>query len=369
MEDGNTLITVALDTMGDFGPAPVAEGAWRAVASDPSLKVELVGPPELLEQTVAELASRPELASLDLEGTVRSRIAVVPATQVIGMGEHPVEAVRGKPDSSLMVAVGRVESGKADALVSPGNTGAVMAGATFRWGRFPGIERPALGVALPNRRGSRTLLVDAGANVDCRPLHLLQFAVMGYAYAVAVLGVPEPRVGLLNVGAEPGKGNEVSRKAWTLLSHAGVPFRGNVEGMDIWSGEVEVVVCDGFVGNVVLKSAEGLAETLSSLLQDLSRRPWPGTPGGRGDSEPGAMSALGQLVREAFRPFDWAEHGAAPLLGLNGIGFVAHGRSNARAIQQALHQAVRAVRGRVLDHLAAVLPRAISANHEGVQNQ
>lgn len=342
--NGEVSVKVALDTMGgDLGPAATVEGAWRALAAEPRLEIELVGPTDILEETLAAVVARPEVQALaEPRESIMARLSYVDAREVVDMGDHPVEVLRRKPRSTLMVAVERVAQGEAQAVVSPGNTGAVMAAALFRLGRFPGIDRPALGITLPNRRRGHTLLVDVGANVDCRPVHLVQFAAMGYAYARGVLGVPEPRIGLLSVGSEAAKGNEAVRKANEMLSASQLPFVGNVEGMDVWNGSTDVVVCDGFAGNVLIKSAEGLVETLMALIGPAL--------GSAGDAH--AHTGL----REVLKPFDWTEHGAAPLLGLNGIGLVAHGRSNARAIEQAVRKAVLAVRGRVLEQLGRALP-------------
>ncbi|MBE3577362.1 MAG: phosphate acyltransferase PlsX [Limnochordales bacterium] len=337
-------VRVALDTMGgDLGPAAVVEGAWRALVADTRLEIALVGPTDLLQETLATVLARAETITGDLpRESIMSRLSCVEARDVVTMDDHPVEALRRKPRSTLMVTVEQVAEGKADAFVSAGNTGAVMAAALFRLGRFPGIDRPALGISLPNQRRGYTLLVDAGANVDCRPVHLLQFAVMGYAYARGVMGIANPRIGLLSVGSEPAKGSEAVRKANEMLAGSQLPFIGNVEGMDVWNGSVDVVVCDGFVGNVLIKSAEGLVETLLALLGPIL-----------GNASTG-QAPSGLL--EALKPFDWTEHGAAPLLGLNGIGLVAHGRSNARAIEQAVRKAVLAVRGSVLEQLERALP-------------
>ncbi|MBE3582888.1 MAG: phosphate acyltransferase PlsX [Limnochordaceae bacterium] len=348
----NQATRIVLDAMGgDRAPAVPVQAAWLAAAR--GLEVELVGPQEILEQRLQEVrAASAQLTPGKDAADIATHLQIVPASEWITMDEHPVEALRRKPQASLLVAARRVAADpQKAALVSAGNTGAVLAATLFTWKRLPGIERPALGTFLPTARGGRTLLVDAGANVDCRPLQLVQFAAMGWAF-VQALGVSQPAgIGLLNIGAEPGKGNEVAQKTFLVLQSSGLPFAGNVEGMDVWSGKVAVVVCDGFVGNVLIKSAEGLVDALLRVLSHAG----PGQVRTPADSPAGSGTGHWSSVLQAF---DWNEIGGAPLLGLNGVGIVAHGRSSPKALLAAMELADRLVRealparlGEALDNL------------------
>jgi len=282
------------------------------------LEVFLVGPQQLLKKELARY------------GTPKG-VHVVDAPEVVGMDDPPTAPVRGKRESSMAVALRLVRDGLAGAFVTAGNTGAAMVAAKLILGTLAGVERPALAAPVPNVQ-SHTLLVDAGANVDCKPRHLLDFAIMGHAYFQLVFGVANPRVGLLSNGEEQGKGDRVTVAAYELLAEAKVGFVGNVEGRDIFAGSVDVVACDGFVGNVVLKTAEGLGEMVVTLLrQEAKRMP---------------LSAVGFLLAKgAFSAFkkrvDYAEYGGAPLLGVRGAVLIGHGRSNPKAIRNALRFAQR----------------------------
>jgi glycerol-3-phosphate acyltransferase PlsX len=282
------------------------------------LEVFLVGPQQLLKKELARY------------GTPKG-IHVVDAPEVVGMDDPPTAPVRGKRESSMAVALRLVRDGLAGAFVTAGNTGAAMVAAKLILGTLAGVERPALAAPVPNVQ-SHTLLLDAGANVDCKPRHLLDFAIMGHAYSQLVFGVANPRVGLLSNGEEQGKGDRVTVAAYELLAEAKVGFVGNVEGRDIFAGSVDVVACDGFVGNVVLKTAEGLGEMVVTLLrQEAKRMP---------------LSAVGFLLAKgAFSAFkkrvDYAEYGGAPLLGVRGAVLIGHGRSNPKAIRNALRFAQR----------------------------
>jgi len=282
------------------------------------LEVFLVGPQQLLKKELARY------------GTPKG-VHVVDAPEVVGMDDPPTAPVRGKRESSMAVALRLVRDGLAGAFVTAGNTGAAMVAAKLILGTLAGVERPALAAPVPNVQ-SHTLLVDAGANVDCKPRHLLDFAIMGHAYSQLVFGVANPRVGLLSNGEEQGKGDRVTVAAYELLAEAKVGFVGNVEGRDIFAGSVDVVACDGFVGNVVLKTAEGLGEMVVTLLrQEAKRMP---------------LSAVGFLLAKgAFSAFkkrvDYAEYGGAPLLGVRGAVLIGHGRSNPKAIRNALRFAQR----------------------------
>ncbi len=311
---------IALDAMGsDRAPKPEIEGALLAVRHYPGVRVLLVGPEEQLRR---ELASHPTAGSAPVE--------VVNATQVIGMHEKPVQAVRSKRDSSMHVGLRLVREKKVIGFVTAGNTGAAMATAKMVLGALPGADRPALANVFPTSTGKPAILIDVGANVDSKPHNLAQFAVMGEIYYRAIFNNPKPTVGLLSIGEEETKGNELTRDAFSLLKGLPLNFIGNVEGRDLYNGSVDVIVCDGFVGNVALKISEGLVEAVSSLLKESLTSTI--------TSQVGAL-----LARKAFsnfgRKLDYSEYGGAPLLGIKGVAIVGHGRSNANAIKNALRVA------------------------------
>ncbi len=318
---------IALDAMGsDHAPAVEIEGAMQA-ASHTTADILLVGRREALESEFARW------------GGTHPGLSLVEAAQVVGMGEEPVAAVRSKPDSSLMVGVDLVSQGEAQAFVSMGNTGAIMAGALFRLGRLPGVIRPALSIVYPGLEGPSVVL-DVGANADCRPEHLLQFGLMGAIYAERVLGVANPRVALLSNGEEPSKGSSLVREAHELLARSSLNFIGNTEGVELPRTSADVVVCDGFSGNIVLKLSEGVATSIVELFREEVKR--------------SLLTMLGALlirpaIRRAVAKMDYAEYGGAMLLGVKGIVIIGHGRSNARAVRSALLYAERAVQGRILE--------------------
>ncbi len=307
---------IAVDAMGgDHAPQSAVEGACQAATADVS--IVLVGDRARLEPLIERFGGR------------GSKLEIEHADEVVAMADSAL-AVRQKRRSSIRVSARLVKDGRAQAVVSAGNTGAAMIAAKTVIGSIPGVDRPALAAVLPRRDG-RTVVLDVGANVSARAAHLRQFAVMGHFYAQDVLGTPAPRVGLMSVGEEEGKGTELSREAFKVLQQTGLNFVGNVEGGDVFSGAVDVVVCDGFVGNVLLKSGEALAGYLTSLISGALRRSW--------------RSRLGYLLaKPAFdeyrRRTHWSEYGAVPLLGVGAGFFIAHGRSNARAIRNAVHRAV-----------------------------
>lgn len=312
-------VRVAVDAMGgDHAPGRVVDGAVAAARQ--GVAVTLVGRGDDVR---AALSAHPDVDALDL--------TIVEAADVIGMDEAPAMALRRKPEASIRVAAAVVARGEAHALVSAGHTGATVVAAHAVFGMLPGVDRPALAPAIPTRTGMAVLL-DAGATVECRPQHLLQFGVMGSVYAEALLGTPRPRVGVLSIGEEEGKGNELTREAYKLLKTAPVAFVGNVEARDVFSGVADVIVCDGFTGNVALKLSEGLVETVEELLgAELAST---------------FSSQVGSLLsRRAFRRFrkrlDYSEYGGAPLLGVSGLAFVCHGRSSAKAIRNAVVAASR----------------------------
>ncbi len=330
---------IAVDAMGgDFGPAVVVPGAGGAARLH-DLHILLVGDTPKVEA---------ELARLDLEGI---GCEIVQADDVVHMNERPSDILRRKKNASIQVACRLVKEGAADGVVSAGHSGATVACGMFIMGRLPGVERPALAALLPTEK-EPVVVLDAGANVDCRPYHLFQFGLMGDAFARDLLGYAAPRVSLLSIGEEEGKGNSQVKEAYELLKMAhNLNFIGNAEGRDIFTGDVDVVICDGFVGNVVVKMSEGLAASLVRMLKRVFTS--------------GVMPALGALLaRGAFRNFartiDYAEYGGAPLLGLQGLAIVCHGRSNARAMTNAIRMSGAFVRKETNARLA----ETILANEE-----
>jgi glycerol-3-phosphate acyltransferase PlsX len=334
-------VHIALDAMGgDHAPTEIVRGALQALAADPDLSLTLVGDEARLQTELAALGGRP------------ARLAVVHAGEVVAMDEA-ASAVRKKKDASIVVAMDQVKAGDCQGVVAAGSTGAAMAAALLRLGRIPGIERPAIAVVLPTLKGP-VVLLDVGANVDSRASYLQQFAQMGDAYARAVLGIAEPRVGLVNIGEEPGKGDELALAAHELLVETpGIRFVGNVEGRDLPRGAVDVAVCDGFVGNVMLKFAEGLGELFTGLLREEIDRG-------------GLWAKIGAaLLRPTFRRFrrrlDYAEYGGALLLGVNGICVISHGSSKAPAIVNAIRVAKTAILGRTLHLMARPMTPAVES--------
>lgn len=305
---------VAVDAMGgDNAPLVEVEGAIAAVR-EYGVPVILVGDTERVQH---------ELAKYDCKGL---DITVHHASEVVGMHDSAADAVRKKRDSSIRVAFDLVKKGEADAVVSAGNSGATMACGMFVLKRLAGIERPAIAQAFPTLRGD-TLVLDVGGNVDCKPAHLVQFAIMGEVYARLVMGIPQPRIGLLSNGEEESKGNDLTRETSALLKKTSLDYTGYIEGRDIFDGVVDVVVCDGFVGNVVLKLSEGLVEAVGKMLKDELKGSF--------------LSKLGYLLaKRAFASFkkkvDYAEYGGAPLLGINGVGMICHGGSSPKAIKNAI---------------------------------
>ena len=315
---------------GDEAPASIIDGALVA-ARHLQVGLLLVGCRDVIER---QLSRHPRVSWLDIE--------IQDASERIEMEEPAAAALRRKPRASIRVAADAVAEGRAQALFSAGHTGASVIAAHTAFGRLPGVDRPALATIIPTRTHPAVLL-DSGATVECRPHHLVQFAIMGVAYARVALGCAAPRVGLLSVGAEESKGNDLTREAHRLLKVAPVNFVGNVEGPDVFAGHADVIVCDGFTGNITLKVSEGLVETVESLLHDeLSS-----TFGTR----------VGYLLsRQAYRRFrkrlDYSEYGGAPLVGVNGVCIVGHGRSTAKAVRNAVAMAARAVSDGFLESLA-----------------
>jgi phosphate acyltransferase len=322
---------IALDAMGsDRAPKPEIEGAMHA-ARHYGIHVALVGREPVIR---AELARFPAAASLPLQ--------VIHAGEVIAMEDRAVQAVRAKRDSSLRVGLRLVREGKAAGFVTAGNTGAAMATAKMVLGGLPGVDRPALAAVIPTVIGTAAILLDVGANVDCKPHNLEQFAVMGEIYFRSMSGTRKPRVGLLSIGEEEGKGNDLTREAFPLLKQLPLNFIGNVEGRDLYNGKVDVIVADGFVGNVALKTSEGVANLVRATLKESLKAT--------------ITRQVGYLLsRSAFADFkkrlDHTEYGGAPLLGVKGVCFITHGSSNANAIKNAIRVAAEFAELRINDKI------------------
>lgn len=337
---------IALDAVGgDFGLTPNIEGAIQA-ANAFGVELLLAGPAEKIR---AELTAR-GIAPGD------TRFEVADAPDEVGMDEEPAQACKSKPNSSIMVAARAAAEGRAAGFVSAGNSGAMMCAALFTMKRVPGVLRPAIAVPVPTGKGV-TVLLDSGANMDCKPWHLVQFAQMGTLLSRHVHGVAEPTVGLLTIGEEEGKGNDLAKEAFPLLRSSGVNFHGNVEGRDVPAGKTDVVVCDGFVGNVLIKTMEGTAMAMMGQLKSELMSSW--------RYKIATLALRGPLSR-LKRKMSYDEYGGAPLVGVNGVAIVCHGSSNARAIANALRVAAKIAEAEVPKILKDVVARA-AAPEERVQ--
>ncbi|TVP71026.1 MAG: phosphate acyltransferase PlsX [Leptolyngbya sp. LCM1.Bin17] len=336
---------IAIDAMGgDYAPAEIVAGAIRARA-ELDVDVVLVGD---IDEIKASTASIDQLKGIDL----------VAAEGSIEMHEEPLSALRKKPQASINVAMDLVKRNQADAVVSAGHSGAAMAAALLRLGRLKGIDRPAIGAVFPTVIADKSVLIlDVGANVDCRPKYLEQFAIMGAIYSRYVLGVESPRVGLINIGEEPSKGNEAALKAHQLLEeNPNIPFAGNAEGRDILSGQFDVVVCDGFVGNVLLKFAEAVGESVLQILREELPQGIRGKVG---------AAILKPNLRRIKQRVDHAEHGGGLLLGVAGVTVISHGSSQAPSVFNAIRLAKEAVDNRVLDRIQAQYQRVAMPAADG----
>ena len=325
------MIRIAIDAMGgDDAPAAPVAGAVLALAALPDdVMIQLVGQSAAID---AELVRQ--------KITRTTRLVVVEAPDVIGMGEKPLQALRAKRNSSIAVGLGLQKTAQSDAFISAGNTGAVMAASTLILKLYPGFDRPAIGTPFPTYNKT-VLVLDAGANVDCSAQELLGFARLGVQYARDVFGTPEPMVGLLNIGEEEEKGNAATKEAHRLISESGLAFVGNIEGRDVLRGrcdrgEFDVVVCDGFVGNILLKFYESVAKLFHKLV----------------DRELGTEVAGGEAMQRIWTILDYAQYGGAPLLGVQGVSIISHGRSSPEAIRAAVRVAVEAVRHDLVQHMA-----------------
>jgi phosphate acyltransferase len=318
---------------GDHGPQVTVPAALAFQARHPDVEIVLVGRADALGQALEARG-----------GAARARLRVHPAAEVVGMDEPPAQALRYKKDSSMRVAINLVKAGEAHACVSAGNTGALMAISRFVLKTLPGVDRPAIAAVLPNMKGGYTYVLDLGANVDCTPEQLMQFGVMGAMLVAAVEHKERPSVGLLNIGVEDIKGNDTVKRAAELLRESGVNFYGNVEGDDVYKGTTDVVVCDGFVGNVLLKASEGVATMIVGFLrQEFTRTPW------------NMLAAwMAKPVRKALRArMDPGKYNGASLLGLKGIVIKSHGSADAYAFGQALSRAVEEVENNVPERIVA----------------
>jgi glycerol-3-phosphate acyltransferase PlsX len=340
------MIQIAVDAMGgDEAPGHIVDGALAA-SRHFDLGVTLVGPRDRLED---ELSRHPEVD--------RDRVRIVHADAVVEMAEAPTAALRRKPTASIRVAVDAVRRGEAAALFSAGHTGATVMAAHSAFGMLPGVDRPALAATIPTR-ANPAILLDVGASVECRPQHLLQFAVMGSLYARVGFGIDTPRVGLLSIGEEETKGNELTREAHRLLKASSLCFIGNVEARDLYRGAADVIVSDGFTGNIALKVSEGLVEVVEELLRD--------------ELSSTVTTRVGSLLtsramRHFRRRIDYSEYGGAPLLGPSGLAIVGHGRSSAKAVRNAVAMAYRFVESRFIERLEREIGAAsVQARSSGV---
>lgn len=332
MSDRRT-VTVVVDAQGgDRAPSEILSGVSLALQADPDLHVILTGSADIVGSFAAG----------------HDRVEAFPTTEVIEMGEHPANAVRSKKDSSIVVGCRLVKEGRADAFFSAGSTGGAMAAATLVMGRIKGVARPAIATVVPTA-GPPAVMLDVGANADCKPEHLLQFAHMGSAYASVVLDVPSPRIALLNIGEEPTKGSVLAQESHALMA-AGLPgFIGNIEGRDVLAGVTDVIVTDGFTGNVALKLLEGTSTILLGQVKDAMTSLAINTM---------AAAVLKPSLSRLKERLDPDTYGGAPLLGVAGVCIIGHGSSNARAVANAIRVAAHAVRGNLTERIAA----AVAAN-------
>lgn len=328
------MLRIAIDAMGgDFGPEPIVEGTIQALQSaKKEFHAILIGD---------EAQLRPLIPAYLLK-----RISFVNTTDCISMSESATDALKRK-ESSVYKAVELVREGEANAVVSAGHSGATMSLATLRIGRLKGVARPAIATLMPTLNGGHTLVLDVGANVDCKSDHLVQFAIMGEAYAKDVMGIKEPKIGLLSNGEESSKGDEITKEAHKKLLKLKT-FIGNIEGNNIFDGSVNVVVCDGFVGNIVLKTSEGVADSITKIIRHNIRR------------SPVAIAGA-MLMRKVFKilkkQVDYAEYGGAPLIGIKGCAIIGHGKSNAKAIKNAIFQALTFSNSSINSHIETQIER------------
>lgn len=329
---------IAVDVMGsDHGPTVVTRGAIKALGFDPALTLTLVGD----ESAIAK--------ALEGQSYDKARVAIVHAPTFIAMDEHPVEAIRAKRDSSLIIATKLVGDGVCDAIVCAGSTGAQVASSTLMLRNLPGVQRAGIAALVPSVTG-RVVVIDVGASVTGKPQNLLQYGVMGSLYAKSTMGIENPRVGLLSVGSESTKGNPLVKETNALFAESDLNFIGNIEGHEVFLGKTDVVVCDGFVGNILLKIAEGMAEVMFGVFHE-----------GAVASDLVNHAAYKTAFQAVRKRVDWTETGGAQLLGVNGVSVIAHGRSNERAVENAVTTAARLVASGLNQHIVTALGRPVSA--------
>jgi glycerol-3-phosphate acyltransferase PlsX len=331
-----TSSRIALDAMGgDHAPREIVQGALLALEQFPDVEINLVGREEVLRE--------------QLGSAIPSRIVLTDAREVVDMTDNALAPLRRKRNSSVRVCANLVAEGKADAMVSAGHTGAAMTSAYKVLGTIEGVSRPALAAVLPNAK-NYTVLLDVGANIDAKPAYLREFAVMGHFYAQMIFGIDAPRVGLMSIGEEEGKGNELTKETFRVMKETGLNFLGNAEGRDVFNGNMDVIVCDGFIGNVVLKASESLAEMMGNLIREELTR--------SATRKVGALLAKGAFA-DIKKRTDYSEYGGAPLLGVNGGCIISHGRSNANAIKNA----IRVARNFVINRMDVKIRGTISDLH------
>ena len=334
---------IAIDGMGgDNAPKSNVEGVVSAI-KEYNIDIIITGDKDALEK---------KFENYEFD---RSKLEIVHTTEIIENEDKPVKAIRSKKDSSMVVALRLVKEGKADAVVSAGNTGALLAGGLFVVGRIKGIDRPCLCPAIPNVKRGMTIIADGGANADCKPRNLVEFAAMTNIYSKKVLGIENPRISLANVGAEEGKGNDLMKKSYEELKNMDINFIGNLEARDVINAKTDVIVCDGFTGNILLKSAEGVAMSVMGLLKETFL-----------SSTKGKIGAM--LLKDDLRKLksfmDYAEYGGAPLLGVNGGVIKAHGSSNSKAIKNAINQGIKFAQGNVLRDIEEFVQSSKEDNEE-----
>lgn len=335
---------LALDAMGgDRAPAETVKGAYEFLQStDSSISIVLVGQAEPVSQEMARHPFDP------------ARISLLSAAQVVAMEEKPAKIFKTKPDSSVVKAVQLVKDGKADAVISAGSTGALLTASLMLLGRIPGVRRPAISTFIPSESGG-FLLCDVGANLDARATDLVQSALMARAYAIHEMHLENPRIGLMNIGHEAGKGNEMTQQAYGLMQIHVNGFIGNVEATDIFAGAADVVVCDGFVGNMMLKLSEGLVINLGKWIKATMKRHVLSML---------ALPLLQPAIKDLRRELDWEEYGGAPLLGVNGISIVCHGSSSSKAIKNALRAAMESINGNLIEGIESRIAKHLDINGE-----
>lgn len=328
------MISIAFDVMGgDFAPSETLQGAYLAL-KEMDIHLVLLGPEAIVRQELKKFPDFP----LD-------RVTIQDAPDVVGMSESPAQAFRKKKNSSIQLGLNLVKEKSCQGFVSAGNTGAVMACSVLTLGKIPGVERPAIATVLPSQKGPFVML-DMGSTVDCKPSHLAQFAVMGHYFAKLTLDIAEPRVALLNIGEERDKGNSACLEAYELIEKEPIQFIGNIEGKEILFGKADVIVCDGFVGNCLLKFGEGVSELFMQFFKNEAKISW--------------VSALGLLIlkpglKRFIKKFDYQEYGGAPLLGVNGVSIIAHGKSKKIAVKNAILRCKQAIENQLVEKVTEAL--------------